>query len=148
MPNPTVIILERGVVGVVPASEVRRRLERKHRAVLVDREAAHVPRPSLLWVQVRLRNPGKISRDLSLLKKKNIEVMHGEMQSIDPDSKRVRVPEQELNGNFLVVFPGTQLAPEQIPGLAEAGHNLHPLDGSSKIRDTTAGQRRLAVKIQ
>ena len=135
MADSSVLILGGGVGGVVTANEVRRRLGREHRVVLVDRETAHVFSPSLLWVQVGLRDPGKISRDLSLLKKKNIEVVHGEVESIDPESKKVRVSGQNLEADFLVVSLGAQLVPEQIPGLAEAGYNLYSLDGASKMRD-------------
>lgn len=117
--------------------------------VLIDREKAHVFSPSLLWVQVGLRDPNKIGRDLSVLKKKNIEVIHGEVESIDPESKKVRVSGQELEADFLVVALGADLAPKQIPGLAEAGHNLYSLDGASEIRDARKelSQGRLVVLV-
>lgn len=149
MAENTVVILGGGVGGVVTANEVRRRLGREGRVVLVDREKAHVFSPSLLWVQVGLRDPDKISRDLSSLKKKGIEVVQGEVESIDPESMEVRVSGQNLDADFLVVSLGAQLAPEIIPGLAEAGHNLYCLNGASKIRDArkVLSQGRLVVLV-
>ena len=149
MADSSVLILGGGVGGVVTANEVRRRLGREHRVVLVDREETHVFWPSLLWVQVGLRDPKKIGRDLSLLRKKNIEVVHGEVEFIDPESKRVRVSGQILKADYLVVSLGAQLVPEQIPGLAEAGHNLYSLDGASKMRDAQKklSQGRLVVLV-
>ena len=102
----------------------------------MDREDKHVFWPSLLWVQVGLRDPGKVVRELAELQRKGIEVLKGEVQSIDPARKNVRVNDSELAADYLVVSLGAQLAPEKVPGLAEGGHNLYSLEGAAAIRDS------------
>ncbi len=52
MQAKTVTILGGGIGGLVTANEVRRRVGKEHRVVLVDREARHIFWPSLLWLQV------------------------------------------------------------------------------------------------
>ena len=61
-----------------------------------------------------MREPGKIVRDLALLEKKGIEVIKGQVDGIDAERKVVHID-------------GAKLAPENVPGLAEAGYNLSGL---------------------
>src|SRR3990172_7722852 len=74
----TIVILGGGVGGVVAARELRRRLPRPHRIVLVDREREHLFAPSLLWLMVGQRKAASIRRPLSRLERKGIEVRIGE----------------------------------------------------------------------
>ena len=141
MTAATVVILGGGVGGLVTANELRKRLGREHRVVLIDREGRHVFWPSLLWLQVGLRKPDGIVRDLASLEKKGIEVVKGQVERIDPDRKVVEVNGTELEADYLVISLGAQLAPEQVPGLAEAGHNLYSLDGATAVRDTRKSLR-------
>ena len=136
MAGKTIVILGGGVGGLVTANELRERLGKEHRVILVDREGRHIFWPSLLWVQVGLRDPDKIVRDLARLEKKGIEVLKGEVESIDPERKTVRVDDAELVADYIVISLGAQLAPEKIPGLAEGGHNLYSLEGATAIRDS------------
>ena len=136
MAGKTIAVLGGGVGGFITASALRKRLGSEHRIVLVDRDSRHIFWPSLLWVQVGMRNPGDIVRDLSKLEKRGIEVMKGEVESIDPEQKTVRVDGEELAADYIVVSLGAQLAPENVPGLAEGGHNLYSLEGAAGIRDS------------
>ena len=133
-PKP-IVILGGGVGGLVTANGLRRRLGNQHRIILVDKVPSHIFWPSLLWVQVGLRKPDSITRALALLSRKNIEVVQGTVESIDPETRRVLVDGNQLEGEFLVVSLGAQLAPERIPGLAQAGHNLYSLEGATEISD-------------
>jgi len=139
MAGKTIVILGGGVGGLVTGNELRKWLGREHRVVLVDREGRHIFWPSLLWLQVGLRKPVGIVRDLASLEKKGIEIIKGEVNGIDPERRVVLVNGEELEADYLVISLGAQLAPEQIPGLAEAGHNLYSIEGATAIRDTRKG---------
>lgn len=136
----TVVILGGGVGGVVTAGTLRRRLPKSHRVVLVNRQADHLFAPSLLWLMTGGRSARQISRPLARLAKKGIEVVIGEIEEIDPEARRVRVALPsgdlaELVADYLVVSLGADLAPETIPGLAEAGHSFYTLSGAEGLRD-------------
>ena len=131
----TILILGGGIGGVVTAVELRKKLPKEHRVILVDREQRHLFSPSLLWLMTGLRTAEKISRPLDRLSKKGIEVVRGEIESIDPAARRVTVDGKELSADYLVVALGAALAPEKVPGLAEAGHNLYSLAGAEGLRD-------------
>jgi sulfide:quinone oxidoreductase len=150
----TVVVLGGGVGGVVAATAVRKELPEPHRVVLVDRERRHLFAPSLLWLMTGSRSARQISRPLDRLTKKGIEVVCGDIERIDPETRQVRVVEcakeddplarrpggtaRDLEPDYLVVSLGAELAPETIPGLAEAGHNFYTLAGAESLRNSLA----------
>src|SRR6516225_977872 len=131
----TVLILGGGVGGLVTANELRKALPKAHRIVLVERETSFVFAPSLLWLITGGRTAEKISRPLARLARKGIEVVQGEIQRIDAGRREVTVDGRMLAGHDLVIALGAELAPETIPGLADAGHNFYTLAGAETLRD-------------
>jgi sulfide:quinone oxidoreductase len=93
------------------------------------------------------REAEKISRPLERLERRGIEVVRGEIEAIEPADRRVVVAGRALEGDYLVVALGADLAPELIPGLPEAGHDLYALTGAVSLRDAFAefSGGRLAV---
>lgn len=134
----TVLILGGGVGGLVAANVVRAALPDEHRVVLVEREAAFVFAPSLLWLMTGDRTAAQISRPLALVEKKGIELVRGEIQKIDVERREAVVDGQTLAGDYLVIALGAELAPETVPGLVQAGHNFYTLAGAESLRDALA----------
>ena len=143
----TILVLGGGVGGLVTAVELRKKLPREHRIVLVDREERHLFPASLLWLILGLRTAEQISRPLDHLRRKGIEVVRGEIRELDPAARRVTVDGATLDGDAVVVSLGADLAPEAVPGLAGAGHDLCTLRGAEGLRSALAGFRsgRLVV---
>lgn len=144
----TILILGAGTGGVVAASRLRQRLAKTHRIVLVDREDTHVFAPSLLWLMTGGRTAQDISRPLACLERKGIELVRGEIERIDPQTREVSVAGRTLRGDYLVLALGAELAPETIPGLVEAGHDFYTLAGAESLRDafaTFAGGRLVVL---
>lgn len=146
----TIVILGGGVGGVVAATSLRKKLDKKHRVIVVDRERDHVFAPSFLWLMTGQRTARKISRPLNRLAKKGIEVICGDIEQVDPETHRVRVvdqtsgddllggTDQDPKADYLVVSLGAELAPDTVPGLVEAGHDLYTLSGAEGLRDALA----------
>jgi sulfide:quinone oxidoreductase len=134
----TIVVLGAGIGGIVVARELRKRISPRHRIVLVDREREHLFAPSLLWLMVGKREAASIKRPLSRLQRKGIEARFGEIERIEPEARRVTVAGETLAADVLVVTLGAELAPETIPGLVEAGHNLYTERGAEDVRDALA----------
>ena len=143
----TVVVLGGGVGGVATARELRKRLARQHRVVLVDREREHVFAPSLLWLMVGLRRAEAIKRPLSGLERKGIDVRLGEVEKIDPEARSETVGGKAIAADYLVVSLGAELAPETIPGLQEAGHNFYTLPGAEGLLDALSSLERGRIVI-
>ena len=126
----TVLVLGGGVGGLAAANRLRKVLPARHRVVLVDRERQLVFQPSLLWLAVGDRTPSDIQRPVERLARKGVEVVIGSIDRIDTATRVVTVGGQDLYGDAIIVALGADLAPETIPGLAEAGHNLYSLAGA------------------
>jgi len=128
-----VLILGGGIGGIVAATRLRQRLAPEHRVVLVEKEADHVFSPSLLWLMLGRRRTGQISRPIAALAKRGIELIRGSIGRIDPAARTVRVNGAEIAGDHMIVALGAELAPELVPGLAQAGHNFYTLAGSQSL---------------
>jgi sulfide:quinone oxidoreductase len=129
-----VVVLGGGFGGVVAATELRKRLGREHRVVLIDKVREHLFAPSLLWLILDERKPEKIQRDLSVLNKKGIEYINAEVQRIDHEGKKVITSAGEANYDYLVISLGAELAKEVVPGYKE-GVNFYCLKGAEVLRD-------------
>lgn len=143
----TILILGGGIGGVVTATRLRKKLPREHRVVLVERESNYVFQPSLLWLMTGTRTSEKISRPLGKLDKLGVERIQGEVENIDPENKTVQVSGQTLNADYLVIALGAELAPQSIPGLAEAGHNFYTLAGAESLRDAHIKLRKGRIVV-
>ena len=136
MPGPkTILILGGGVGGVVAAGALRKRLSGQHRIVLIDREPTHLFAPSLLWLMVGQRTAASITRPLTRLVRKGIDVRIGTVERIDPERRAVTVAAETVIGDYLIISLGAELHPHAIPGLADAGHNFYTLAGAEAFHD-------------
>lgn len=130
----SVIVLGGGVGGVVAATTLRKRLPSSDRVILVDRERQHLFQSSLLWLAIGERRPEQIQRPLLRIAGTGIEVVTGEVTGLNAEARRIRVNGAELVGDAMIISLGADLAPELVPGLSEAGHNIYTLEGASALR--------------
>jgi sulfide:quinone oxidoreductase len=90
------------------------------------------------------RKAGSIVRPLARLNRRHIETRIGEIERIDPEAHRVWVAGEPIVADYIVVSLGADLAPETIPGLAEAGHNFYTTAGAAAFAEAlgtfTAGR--------
>lgn len=133
MTGKTILVLGGGVGGIVSANALRRRLDPRHRVVVVDKLAQHVFTPSLLWVMVGWRQPGQITKDLRRMFAPGVELLQADVHRIDPDGQRVTTSDGELAYDYLVVALGADLAPEAMPGFNAAAHSCYDLDGAAGL---------------
>ena len=129
----TVLVLGGGIGGVVTANRLRKRLDRRHRVVLVSREDEFSFAASYLWVMTGDRRPEQVTRSLKRLQRRGIEVVIGEVEQIDPVTRTVIVTGRNLTADYLVVSLGADWATGRVPGLADHGHTFTTLPGAQLL---------------
>jgi sulfide:quinone oxidoreductase len=147
MSGKTTLVLGGGVGGVVAANELRRQLGRDHRVLLVEKNTQHAFAPSFLWLMTGDRKEAEIVRDVRTLVRPAVEVIAGEVLAIDPAGRRVETTSGPLNYDYLIIVLGAELAPESIPGLAEASRTFYTFAGTQRLREALEGFQGGAVAV-
>ncbi len=132
-PSQTILILGGGIGGVVTANRLRRRLDKRDRVVLVNRDPLFSFAASYLWVMIGKRTPAQITRPLELLKRRGIDVIIGDVEVIDPTNRRAIVSGKTIQADQMVVTLGADYATDAIPGLSEYGHTFATLLGAQQL---------------
>jgi sulfide:quinone oxidoreductase len=130
MATRTIAVLGAGTGGLVAAHRLRRQLD-TDRIVLIDRDATYQFAPSFLWVMSGARRPNQITRDRSRIERRGIEMLTANVTAFDPQRRTIETSETELSFDHLIVALGAELAPDELPGFADAAHNVYTLDGAT-----------------
>jgi sulfide:quinone oxidoreductase len=135
----TVLILGGGVGGLVTANELRRRLGKEHKVIMIEKNKEHISASSFLWVMCGCRKAEDIKKDISRLIANGIEFINEEIIKIDPANKVVKTEKRKIDYDYLIISLGAALYPEIVPGLVDAfnknAYNIYTLEGVIKIRD-------------
>lgn len=132
-----VVVVGGGVGGLACAQRLARRGD-DVAVTLVDRTLRHDFAPSFLWLMTGQRTPERISRSLSPLARAGVDLVEAEVIGVDPAAGRVSSTAGELEYDQLVLAPGAALAPETIPGLAQAAHGFYTREDAERLRDALA----------
>jgi sulfide:quinone oxidoreductase len=130
-----IVILGGGSGGVVAATHLGRKLGDRHDVVLVDKRPDHVFMPAFLFVMVGDRQSNDVTRSLKLLERRNVKFIQSEVLSIDPARQEVRLQNQSINYDYLIVALGMQTRPDLVSGFAEGSTHPWELDSALKLRD-------------
>ncbi len=130
----TVLVLGGGIGGIVTANRLRKKLDSRHRVLLVNREVDFSYAASYLWVMSGARKPEQITRSLQRLQRRGIEVIIGEVEKIDPLTRMVVVAGRNIVADYLVVSLGAKWATDRIPGLGEFGQTFATLPGAKLLQ--------------
>jgi sulfide:quinone oxidoreductase len=126
----TVVVVGGGTGGIVAANRLRRRLAPEDRVVVVERDPVYRFAPSFLWLLTGERRPEQISVELGRLRRRGIELVEAEARGLDTDARRIETSNGPIGYDRLVLAPGADLAPDQLPGFGEAALNVYTLDGA------------------
>ncbi|MGQ3330339.1 NAD(P)/FAD-dependent oxidoreductase [Halorubrum sp. FL23] len=151
-----VVIVGGGTGGTVLANNLANRLEPELdagdvRVTLVNDDPDHVYKPVWLYVPFGQREPADGRRALDELVDDAIDLTIDRVSDIDTESQRLqfegRTP--SVDYDYLVLATGSTLESDQIPGLAEGGHDYYSESGATALRDElltfTEGELVLSV---
>jgi sulfide:quinone oxidoreductase len=137
-----IVIVGGGTGGSVLANTLAERLETEIAAgdvnvTLVNDGPDHVYKPVWLYVPFGKREPEDGRRRLSELIDDRIDLRNARVSDIDTDAKQLRYHDGNgpVDYDSLVLATGATLAPDEIPGLAEGGHDYYSEAGAVALRE-------------
>jgi sulfide:quinone oxidoreductase len=138
MAEKRIVVLGGGVGGLVVANQLRKRLSSEHRVSVVERSPRHYFAPSYVWLAMGWRKQEAISRALSRLLARGIQLIQGEVSQIDTGEKTVYVGNDEVPYDYLVMALGAELNPRAIPGLSEAAYSFYEVSEAQRLQEALA----------
>jgi sulfide:quinone oxidoreductase len=136
-----VVILGGGTGGTVLANDLAERLDEELatgqvEVTLVNDDPDHVYKPVWLYVPFGQREPADGRRPLSELVNDRVDLCIDRVTDIDTDGQRLqRRGGAPIEYDYLVLATGSTLAPGEIPGLQEAGHDYYSESGAEALRE-------------
>jgi len=137
-----VVIVGGGTGGTVLANDLADRLGADIdagdvRVTLVNDDPDHVYKPVWLYVPFDQREPADGRRRLDELVDDRIDLRIDRVTDIDTDAQRIRYRDaaRPVEYDYLVLATGSTLAPEEIPGLPEGGHDYYSESGAERLRE-------------
>jgi sulfide:quinone oxidoreductase len=119
-----ILILGGGFGGLATAHTLRR-LRPDDEVIVVDRASHFLVGFRKTWLLLGEKEDSGGVRPLSSITRFGIQHRAATVTKIDPANRAAEVDGERIEADALVVALGAQLAPEEIPGLAEYGHNIY-----------------------
>lgn len=143
----TVVIVGGGSAGAPAARWLRKKIEPRHRVILVERRGVLLNRAALPLYAVGRRESGHFTRSRSLLERHGVELIAGPVTGIDPGRKVVRLGGEEGGYDLLLVAAGAELDRDRPPGMAQAGLDLQNLAAVKELRTRLPRLRDAEIAI-
>lgn len=148
----TILVLGAGTGGIITARELSRHSGNEDeinllKILVFEREETSIFSPSLPWVMVGKRLSEDISKRTDKIEASGLEVIKGEIESIDPAHITVTVNGKEYKGDHMVISLGIEQAdPFE---LNRYGYNFFTLHGAeefhAQLKSTKQGDVAILV---
>ena len=139
-----IVIVGAGTGGSVLANRLADRLAPEIEAgdvevTLVTESETHVYKPIWLYVAFGKRRPEDGVRPVTELVDRRVSLRFSRVEALDVAEKRLSLNGGDTLGyDYLVVATGARIVPDEVPGLAEAGHDFYSEEGALALRDALA----------
>lgn len=127
----TFLILGAGTGGTMMANKLAKRLDSSEwKIILVDREETHYYQPGFLFIPFGLYKPQDVVKPKRNFIPPQVEFILSDIEKIEPAENRVTLNagNRVLNYDQLLIATGTDIHPEEIEGLQDAGWHKNIFD--------------------
>ena len=118
----TLLILGAGTAGTMVVNRLHRLLDPDEwKITIVDQHETHYYQPGLLFIPFGMYSKNDVVKPKRDFIPAGVEMIMSGVDSIEPEHNRVKLAQggRNLNYDFLVIATGTDIHPEQTPGLHE-----------------------------
>lgn len=129
-----ILILGGGTGGTLLANLLSRSIGGQAAITVVSSNVQHYYQPGWLYVPFGQQDPRSLSRPERELLNDKVELVHGDILELDADAETVTLADgTRLDYDFLVIATGSQVAPEDVPGLVDGAHHFYTHEGASRL---------------
>lgn len=151
------LVIGAGTGGLMLSNSVARQLVKEIErgdvtVTLLGERDEYLYQPGLLYLTFDLMRKGDLIRKVRDLIVPGVTFVHDRATRIDPSKQAVETAKgQSLSYDYLVIATGSEIRPQEIPGLAEGGHWFYTLNGAERLREAlskfTGGRLVMAVGL-
>ncbi len=115
-----IVILGAGTAGTIVANKLTHELNGDWKITIVDKSEVHYYQPGFLFIPFGIYSREDVQRPRRDYLPRGVETIIAEIDLIEPDKNRVQLKNgRTLNYDYLIVTTGSQVKPEETPGLME-----------------------------
>ncbi len=151
-----ILILGGGTAGTMMANKLRKALPSDEwKITILDKERTHYYQPGFLFIPFGIYKPDDVVKSKSQFIPAGVEMIYDEAEKVKPDENSVLMKNgRTLNYDYLIVATGTELRPEETPGLKGELYykdifDFYSLEGatalSKKLRTWEGGKLVVAI---
>lgn len=130
-----ILILGGGFGGLAAANKLRKGLSSEHTVTLVDKQPLFFMGLTKLWVINGRRQVGQNPGNRTLLTKRGINFVEGEVSAIDLANREVRIGTERFTYDYLIIALGADYSLGSPKGFARYAKNMYTESGCAEIRD-------------
>ena len=129
-----ILILGGGTGGTLLANLLARKVGDRASITVVSSLVQHYYQPGWLYVPFGQQDPRSLARPERELLNDAVELVHGEVRELDAQAETVTLADgTRLDFDFLVIATGSQVTPEDVPGLSEGAHHFYTQEAASRL---------------
>jgi sulfide:quinone oxidoreductase len=130
-----ILILGGGFGGLAAANKLRKGLSSEHTVTLVDKQPLFFMGLTKLWILNGRRQVGQNPGNRTLLPKRGINFVEGEVTAIDLANLQVRIGTKRFAYDYLIIALGADYSLSSPKGFARYAKNMYTESGCAEIRD-------------
>ena len=137
-----IVILGAGTGGTIMANKLRKVLDRNEWDItIVDKDKTHYYQPGFLFIPFGIYDRNDVIKPKTDFLPPGVNLMYQSIDRIEPEENRVLLEGGKvLNYDYLIVATGTDINPDETPGLKDQLwrkeiFDFYTLDGAVALRD-------------
>ena len=136
-----ILILGGGFGGLAAANKLRKGLSSEHTVTLADKQPLFFMGLTKLWILNGRRQVGQNPGNRTLLAKRGINFVEGEVTAIDLANFKVRIGTERFTYDYLIIALGADYSLGSPKGLVRYAKNMYTESGCAEIRDQLSSLR-------
>lgn len=137
--KPRIVVLGGGFAGLESAFSLRHKLREKADITLISDSGYFLFKPNTIYIPFG-DDPEKYKVYLDApTRKKEIDLIQGRAEQIDPDRRTVKLHDFEVAFDYLIVASGAALCPQEIMGLEKHALTLWTPEDMLRLRQAYRG---------